>query len=394
MKFVAANNITLCVKRDGSRHVQPIVFINSLGSDYRIWDDVLPLLPGTYDFIRYDLRGHGLSDCPQAPYSIRDHANDLADLLDALAIENPVLVGISVGGMIAIDYAAAHPGAVKALVLLDTFPKIGTEPMWNERINTLREHGMAHLTDQILSRWFAPSFAAANPTAYQGYSNMLSRMPVMGYTGTCEAIRDTDLTESARTIDCPALVLCGAEDGATPPDLVRGLVNILPNARYAEIANAGHLPCVENPATTAHEIHSFLKGMMPDDKYAAGMKVRREVLGDAHVDRAEANKTAFDTDFQRMITEMAWGTVWTGEDIDRQTRHLLVIAVLAALGKEHELAMHLKATLNTGVTPEQIKEVFHVVAIYAGVPAANTAFGIAKRVFNELNIDLDEEIKS
>jgi 4-carboxymuconolactone decarboxylase len=130
---------------------------------------------------------------------------------------------------------------------------------------------------------------------------------------------------------------------------------------------------------------------MSDEKFDAGMKVRREVLGDAHVDRANANKTDFDANFQRMITEMAWGTVWMGDGIDRQTRHLLTIAILAALGKEHELAMHIRATQNTGVTPEQIKEVFHQVAIYAGVPAANTAFGIAKKVYEELGINLKKE---
>jgi 4-carboxymuconolactone decarboxylase len=130
---------------------------------------------------------------------------------------------------------------------------------------------------------------------------------------------------------------------------------------------------------------------MPDNKLSAGMKVRREVLGDAHVDRAERNKTAFDADFQRLITVMAWGSVWTGEDIDRQTRHLVVIALLAGLGREHELAMHLKATINTGVTPQQVKEVFHTVAIYAGVPLANSAFGVAKHVYEELGIDLDSE---
>jgi 4-carboxymuconolactone decarboxylase len=130
---------------------------------------------------------------------------------------------------------------------------------------------------------------------------------------------------------------------------------------------------------------------MSDDKFEAGMKVRREVFGDAHVDHAEQNKTSFDADFQRLITEMAWGTVWQGDDIERQTRHLLVIAILAALGKEHELAMHLRATQNTRVTPQQIKQVFHTVAIYAGVPAANTAFGIAKKVYEELNINLNWE---
>jgi 4-carboxymuconolactone decarboxylase len=122
---------------------------------------------------------------------------------------------------------------------------------------------------------------------------------------------------------------------------------------------------------------------MSDDKYENGMRVRREVLGDAHVDRAEANKTDFDVDFQRFITETAWGSVWSRPGLDRQTRHMLTIAMLAALGKENELAMHIRATRNTGVTPEQLREVFHQVAIYAGIPAANSAFSIAKKIYAE-----------
>lgn len=98
------------------------------------------------------------------------------------------------------------------------------------------------------------------------------------------------------------------------------------------------------------------------------------------IDR-KPNKTDFDADFQRMITEFAWGTVWNSDGIDHQVRHLITIALLAGLGKEHELAMHIRATRNTGVTPEQLKEVFHQVAVYAGIPA----FGVAKRVLAELS---------
>jgi len=123
---------------------------------------------------------------------------------------------------------------------------------------------------------------------------------------------------------------------------------------------------------------------MSDEKFKRGMKVRREVLGDAHVDRAEANKTDFDADFQRFITETAWGSVWARPGLDKKTRHLLTIAILAALGKEHELAMHIRATQNTGVTPDEVKEVLLQVAIYAGVPAANSAIAIAKNVYAEL----------
>ena len=114
------------------------------------------------------------------------------------------------------------------------------------------------------------------------------------------------------------------------------------------------------------------------------MKVRREVLGDDHVDRAEASKTSFDADFQRFITEMAWGRVWARPGLDRKTRHLLTLAILAALGKETELAMHIRATPNTGVTPAEVTEVLLQVAVYAGVPAANSAFAVAKAVYAEL----------
>ena len=123
---------------------------------------------------------------------------------------------------------------------------------------------------------------------------------------------------------------------------------------------------------------------MPDQKYEQGMKVRRAVLGDPYVDRAEKNKTAFDADFQQFITETAWGSVWSRPQLDHKTRHMLTIAMLAALGHEHELAMHLRATRNTGVTQEDVKEILLQVAVYAGIPAANTAVRVAKKVYAEL----------
>jgi 4-carboxymuconolactone decarboxylase len=124
---------------------------------------------------------------------------------------------------------------------------------------------------------------------------------------------------------------------------------------------------------------------MNEDKFEQGMKVRRSVLGDAHVERAEKNKTDFDADFQQYIVESAWGSVWARPGLDKKTRHLLTIAMLAALGKEHELALHLRATQNTGVTRDEVKEVFLQVAVYSGVPAANSAIAVAKKVFAEMD---------
>ncbi len=123
---------------------------------------------------------------------------------------------------------------------------------------------------------------------------------------------------------------------------------------------------------------------MSDDRFNDGMAVRRSVLGDAHVDRAESSKTPFDEDFQRYITENAWGSVWTRPGLDKPTRSLLTLALLAAQGHWGEFAMHIRATRNTGATPEEIKEMLLHVAVYAGVPAANHGFAIAKEIYKEM----------
>ncbi len=122
---------------------------------------------------------------------------------------------------------------------------------------------------------------------------------------------------------------------------------------------------------------------MNNTAYKKGMKTRRAVLGNTHVDNAEKNKTSFDAGFQQYITENVWGGVWSGEGISRTERHMVTIAILAALGKEHELEMHIRATINTGLTPIQLQEIFMHVAAYSGVPNANAAFAIAKRVLTE-----------
>src|SRR5579859_3726383 len=126
---------------------------------------------------------------------------------------------------------------------------------------------------------------------------------------------------------------------------------------------------------------------MADDRYEQGLKLRRAVLGGDYVDRALANPSGLDADFQRFITETVWGDVWTRPGLERKTRHMLTIAMLAALGREHELAAHIRATRNTGVTPDELKEILLQVAVYAGVPAANSAFAIARRVLGELEAE-------
>ena len=216
MKFVAVQGITLHYVFEGLKEGVPLVFINSLGGDLRIWDKLVPYFVEHFPIIRYDKRGHGLSDCPPGPYSIRDHANDLANLLEYLQVKQAILVGVSVGGMIALDYAINHPQSVGALVLCDTAAKLGTAEYWHERIESLRKNGFDDVAEAIVSRWFSPTFFNQHSADYQGYFNMLTRTPIAGYIATCEAIRDADLRDSVRTIKAKSLILCGAEDSATP----------------------------------------------------------------------------------------------------------------------------------------------------------------------------------
>ena len=236
----------------------PLVFINSLGSDLRIWDGVIAAFAQYHPIIGYDKRGHGLSDCPAGPYTLRDHANDLAGLLAHLAVPNAILIGVSVGGMIALDFAHTYPERVKALVLCDTGAKIGTADYWTERITAVRAKGLEPLAGAILTRWFSSSFAQIEPAAYRGYYNMLTRTPLEGYAATCEARRDADLRDAVQTIQMPTLVLCGDQDLATPPSLGRELAAALPNAYFDLIKDAGHLPSLEQPAALAGKIEHFL----------------------------------------------------------------------------------------------------------------------------------------
>jgi 3-oxoadipate enol-lactonase len=258
MNFMIGNGLTTHYTLEGTGEGIPLVFVNALGTDLRIWDGVVPHLTDRYPILRFDKRGHGLSDCPPAPYTIHDFSIDILELLDQLEISQAIIVGISVGGMIALDFASSWPGRVHSMVLCDTAPIIGTTDLWNDRIDKLREHGMESIAEAILARWFAPTFKEKSPAVYQGCYNMLTRMPVDGYTGTCEAIRDADLTEATRTIETHTLILCGKEDASTPPDLVRGLVELMPDTEFQEIPDAGHSTCIEQPDLVAEQIERFL----------------------------------------------------------------------------------------------------------------------------------------
>lgn len=234
----------------------PLVLLaNSLGTDLRIWDAVLPQLPAGLRIARFDKRGHGLSDLGGA-VTIQDLADDAAALIEALG-GPAVVIGVSIGGLIAQSLAARRPALVTAIVLSNTAARIGTPDSWQARIDQVEGQGLGALSDSILERWFAPAFRAT--PALAPWRNMLVRTPAEGYVACCRALAQADLTDAIRHLRCPTLMIAGSEDGATPLDLVEGTARLIPGARLEIVADVGHLPMIEASAAFAALLAPFVK---------------------------------------------------------------------------------------------------------------------------------------
>ena len=259
MQFASINGVTLHYQLIGAPEGRPVlVFANSLGTDLRIWRDVILRLVGDFAIVTYDMRGHGLSDLGKPPYSIDDHVADLGGLLDYLEVKSAVICGLSVGGLVAQGLYATRPDLVRALILCDTAHKIGTAEGWATRIAAVEKDGIGSIADNIFKLWFTPAFHAQRRDELAGYRNMLVRQPVDGYIGTCAAIRDADFTEAASRIAVPAICVVGDQDGSTPPDVVLQLAKLIPRARYEVIKDAAHIPCVEQPEALSAVMRAFI----------------------------------------------------------------------------------------------------------------------------------------
>ena len=256
MRFLSCNGIVHHIVLEGPEDGPTIVFSNSLGTDFRIWDGVVAALPQGVRTLRYDTRGHGLSGAPDGDYAMDTLRDDLLGLVDALGIKTFHLVGLSVGGLISQAVALAAPDRVEKLVLCDTAHVIGPKEMWQARIDAIAEGGLAAASDAIMERWFPADMATRDPDLFAGAEAMMSRTPLKGYLGVAAAIRDADFTQTTPTIEVPALVMVGSEDKATSPTLVASLADLLPNSALHIIEGAGHLPCLEQPERVADLIAS------------------------------------------------------------------------------------------------------------------------------------------
>jgi len=387
MPFITVNHTRIFYRLEGKDGLPVIVLSHSIGTDHAMWSPQLPDLTEYFQVLRYDTRGHGASDCPSGEYSVEQLGRDVLDLVDALKISQFAFCGLSMGGAVGQWLVLHAPLRVTHLILANTSPRFQTPEHWNNRMQAVRQGGMAAISDITLGRLFSPaSLARSGPEVASVRSVLLGTVPE-GYTSCAAALRDFDSTLELAKIKTPTLVIVGEKDISTPC-AGNGDV-LLQNIAGAKLVRlpAAHLSNLEAPRSFTAALLAFLRpaARSLEEALEAGFEVRRKVLGDAHVDRAMANKTEFTQDFQELITQYAWGTVWNRPGLDLRTRRLLVLVTTAALGRWEEFRLHISSGLRHGLEICDVKESLLQTAIYAGIPAANTAFHIAQEEIDKVS---------
>lgn len=368
---------------------KPILVVGpSLGTSVTaLWSATAELLADSFHVVGWELPGHGHGTPTTDAFTIADLAAGVLACVDRILTDRGerhgtfAYAGDSVGGAVGLQLLLDAPSRVSAAVLTNTGAKIGEPEGWNDRATTVRSAGTASQIAGSSQRWFSPGFLEREPARGGTLLHSLRDADAESYALVCDALAAHDVRGRLAEIAVPVLAIAGVDDGPTPPSLLAEIASGVRDGRLVALDAVGHLAPAEAPHAVATLITAHVTAA--DPAYAAGMNVRREVLGDAHVDRATAAITDVNRDFQDLITRYAWGSIWTRPGLARRDRSIGVLTALVAGRHFDELEFHLRAALTNGLTREEIIEVLLQASIYVGVPAANTAFAVANRVLNE-----------
>jgi 3-oxoadipate enol-lactonase/4-carboxymuconolactone decarboxylase len=361
-------------RAEGPASAPALLLGPSLGTSYALWDRVAPELSSAHRVVRWDLPGHGGSPAGLigAGATVGDLAALVLALADALGVERFAYAGVSLGGAVGLHLAVHHPERVSSLAVICSSAHFNGSKPWQERAALVRREGLAGLAAGADARWFTSGFTV--PELVRDHRDADPE----AYAACCDALAAFDLRERLAEISVPTLLVAGREDPATPPEHLRQIADSVPGAALVEVPGASHLAPAQRPEAVLTALRAHFDGAA-----RRGMEVRREVLGDAHVDRAQARQTPFTARFQDFVARYAWGEVWTDPTLTRRERSMITLTALVAHGHHDELAMHVRAALRNGLTPEEIGAVLLQTAVYCGVPAANSAFATAQRVLAE-----------
>lgn len=399
--------MTVTAVRLGGRPGLPLLVLGpSLGtSATALWSGAARHLAEEFQVVAWDLPGHGHNTAPlgeavtmsSLAADVLAVVDELADSLDPLSFH---YAGDSVGGAVGLQLLLDAPHRLASATLLCTGARIGTEEAWTDRARQVRASGTPSMVSGSAERWFAPGFLDREPALGSALLHSLSEADDEGYAAVCEALATFDVRHRLADIDPPVLAVAGEHDVPTPPSSLAEIADGVRDGWLVVLPDVAHLAPVEAPVEVARLIVEHALGRSQQARTStqvsgrdaltvaevreAGMAVRREVLGDAHVDRATAAATDLTQDFQELITEYAWGGIWTRPGLDRRSRSLITLTALVARGHHEELAMHVRAARTNGVSVEEIKELLLQTAVYCGVPDANTAFRIAQQTLGEM----------
>lgn len=389
--------MTVTAVRLAGRPGQPLLVLGpSLGTSVQtLWAAVAADLVDDFEVIGWDLPGHGTNRVVAAePLHIADLAHALMEQLDgAYAGATFHYAGESVGGAVGLQLLLDHPHRVTSAALLCTGATIGTADAWQQRKEQVESSGTSSLLASAPQRWFSPGFADRDPDTAAKLLDELAGISDEGYAAVCGALASFDVRSRLTDISGPVLAIAGADDAVTPPSALETVATQVRRGHLVVLPGVAHLAPAEAPHQVARLIRDHAASAAADQRTvaevrAAGMAVRRNVLGDAHVDRAIAAATDFTSEFQQLITEYAWGGIWTRPGLDPRARSLITLTALVARGHHEELILHIRAARRNGLTVAELKELLLQTAIYCGVPDANTAFRIAQETLRDLG-DLD-----
>ncbi|MEU6323268.1 3-oxoadipate enol-lactonase [Streptomyces sp. NPDC047009] len=359
---------------EGAPTAPPLLLGPSLGTSCALWDKVAPELSADHRVVRWDLPGHGGSapDLIGPGATVADLAGLVLGLADALGVDRFAYAGVSLGGAVGLHLAVHHPERISSLAVVCSSAHFNGAGPWQERAALVRREGMAPVAATADARWFTAGFTV--PRLVQDHR----KADPAAYAACCDALAAFDIRDRLPSITVPTLLIAGREDPATPPAHLREIADAVPGSALVEIPGASHLAPAQCPEAVLMALRAHFSGTP-----RRGMAVRREVLGDAHVDRAQTRQTPFTARFQDFISRYAWGEIWTDPTLSRRERSMITLTALVAHGHHDELALHVRAARRNGLTPEEIGAVLLHTAVYCGVPAANSAFAVAQRVLAE-----------
>lgn len=385
MAFHTINGRSVAYRLLGAEVNPLIVLAHPLGMSQAVWDDVIPLLLSRYRVLTWDLPGHGASQGVSAEQiTPADLAAEALTLAELAGPERFHFAGTSIGGVVGQQLIAAHSDRLLSATLTNTGAVIGNPDLWNTRAGRVRQEGLAAMSEEIVPRWFAPAAFEASPALKAGWCVQMGRGDDESYAQLCEMLGRDTLTGILSGKRTNVQLFGGSEDMATPPATLEALAAELDGAPLEIFDGVGHVPSVEDPALFAQKLLAVMATDLGDVAnqgvaYSTGLETRKQVLGEEHVARSTANANSLDAPFQQMITRLAWGELWSNDDLTRRERSMITTGILAALGRE-ELTLHLKTAKRIGLTEAELRQVLMHVAIYGGVPAANHAFALAKEL--------------